>query len=286
MTAPRIQKFESFGPGGSAAKSGLALWPEIPAAGLAAGAPVQHGHYYLEDKARGLTAGVWDCTAMTEKLAPYAVNEFMIVLDGEVTIIEDPKNIPIPPKRGREASTTGREGVRRTTIKAGESFIIPKGLHCQWHQDGYMRKFFVIFDDTSGKTPADPAALSVLRPDPDAELEASAGPAPELLLSGAPQQHDKQYFADLTGQWTVGVWDSTPYHRKTIPFPRHELMHILEGEVTITEDGQPPQTFKAGDTFVVPMGTPCDWKTTGYIRKIYCIFQPKAAAAKGKEAAE
>jgi hypothetical protein len=28
------------------------------------------------------------------------------------------------------------------------------------------------------------------------------------------------------------------------------------------------------------MGTPCDWRTTDYIRKIYCIFQPKGAAAK------
>ena len=86
----------------------------------------------------------------------------------------------------------------------------------------------------------------------------------------------------------MSAWNSTAFQRKTIDFPRHELMHILEGAVTITEDGQPPRTFKAGDTFVVPMGTPCDWKTTAYIRKIYCIFQPKAAAAgaKGKEAAE
>ncbi len=267
MTAPRIQKLEPFGPGGSATATGLAVWPEIPPAGLAAGKPVHRGHYYLEDKARGLTAGVWDCTAMTEKFGPYPVNEYMIVLEGEVTIIEKD---------------------RRTTIKAGENFIIPKGLPCQWHQDGYMRKFFVIFDDPSGMVPADPAALSVLRPDPRADLAPSAGPAPELLLSGTPQQRDKRYYADLTGQWTVGVWSSTPYHRKTIPFPRHELMHILEGEVTITEDGQPPRTFKAGDTFVVPMGTPCDWKSTVDIRKFYCIFQPKAeaAGAKGKEAAE
>ena len=70
MTAPRIQKFEPFGPGGSAGKSGLAVWPEIPAAALAAGKPVQHGHYYLEDKARGLTAGVWDCTAIPRSPAP------------------------------------------------------------------------------------------------------------------------------------------------------------------------------------------------------------------------
>ena len=164
---------------------------------------------------------------MTEKFGPYPVNEYMIVLEGAVTIIEKD---------------------RRTTIKAGENFILPKGLPCQWHQDGYMRKFFVIFDDPSGMAPADPEALSVLRPDPRADLSPSAGPAPELLLSGTPQQRDRRYFADPTGQMTVGVWSSTPYHRKTIPFPRHELMHILEGEVTITEDGQPPRTFKAGDT--------------------------------------
>jgi hypothetical protein len=299
MTAPRIQKLEPFGPGGSAAKTGLSVWPEIPASALSAGKPVQRGHYYLEDKARGLTAGVWDCTAMTEKGGPYSVNEFMIVLDGAVTIREP--SVPSPPARSqsdrREAeegsAPTGRAGEgksagqRETTIRAGESFIIPKGLDCQWHQDGYMRKFFVIFDDSSG-LPADPATLSLQLPDPRAALSPSGGPAPELLLSGAPKQQDKQYFADRTGQWTVGIWSSTPYHRKTIPFPRHELMHILEGEVTITEDGQPPRTFKAGDTFVVPMGTPCDWKTTVDIRKIYCIFQPKAevAAAKGKEAAE
>ena len=65
-------------------------------------------------------------------------------------------------------------------------------------------------------------------------------------------------------------------------------MHILEGEVTITEDGQPPRTFKAGDTFVVPMGTLCDWKSMVDVRKFYCIFQPRVAVAgaKGKEAAE
>jgi uncharacterized cupin superfamily protein len=266
MAATRIQRFEPFGPRGTAAASGFVRWPDIPAADLDSGNPVQRGHYYLEDSAHGLSAGVWDCTAMTTKPAPYPVNEFMIVLEGEVTIID------------------ARAGA--VTIEAGESFVIPKGLACQWHQPGYMRKFFVIFDDASGAAPRDPAALRVLRPDPRTALAPCAGPAPELLLGAAPQQHEKLYFADLTGQWTVGVWDSTPYRRKTIPFPRHELMHILDGEVTITEDGHPPQAFKAGDTFFVPLGTPCDWTTTGYVRKIYCIFQPKAAAVKATTAKE
>ena len=267
MTTGKIIRFEPQGPAGT----GLVRWPDFPPGVLAAGKPVQRGHTYFEDKASGLSAGVWDCTAMTGKLEPYSVNEFMIVLEGAVTIVD------------------ARD--RAVTIKAGESFLLPKGLPCVWRQDGYIRKFFVIFDDASGKAPPDPAVLEMLRPDPQAALAPSNGPAPELLASAAPTQRDKQYFADLTAQWTVGVWDSTAYHRKTISFPRHELMHILEGEVTLTEEGGPgekglPQTFKAGDTFFVPMGTRCDWKSTGYVRKIYCIMQPKVAAQAGAEAAE
>ena len=265
MATGRIIRFEPQGPAGT----GLARWPDFPAEVLAAGKPVQRGHTYFEDKASGLSAGVWDCTAMTCRLEPYSVNEFMIVLEGAVTIVD------------------ARD--RAVTIKAGESFLIPKGLPCVWRQDGHIRKFFVIFDDASGKAPPDPAVLEVLRPDPQAALAPSNGPAPELLESPAPTQRDKQYFADLTAQWTVGVWDSTAYRRKAIGFPRHELMHILEGEATLTEDGGPgekglPQTFGAGDTFFVPMGTRCDWKSTGYVRKIYCIMQPKATQTAAKAA--
>src|SRR5262249_31056652 len=115
-----------------------------------------------------------------------------------------------------------------------------------------------IFDDASGLAAKDPAALRVLRPDPKAALAPSAGPAAEGLLSPAPAQHDRQYFPELTEQWTVSVWDTTAYHRKTIDFPRHELMHLLKNKVPLTKEDQPPQTFGAGDTFFVPLGTRCD----------------------------
>ena len=82
----------------------------------------------------------------------------------------------------------------------------------------------------------------------------------------------------------MGVWDTTAYCRKLIPFPRHELMHILEGAVTLTDGDGNHQTFKAGDTFFVPLGAICDWRCEGYVRKIYCIFQPRAVAAQTKAA--
>ena len=200
---------------------------------------------------------------MTTKMAPYPVNEFMLVLEGAVTIVE--------------------ANGRATTVEAGRSFILPKGLPCVWQQTGYLRKFYVIFDDPSGLVPANPGALSVILPDVAAPLAPLAvDPAP--IVGQLPVQHSRSWFTDLTGQWTVGVWDATPYERKVSPSGRYELMHLLEGSVTLTDGQGGSQSFKAGDSFLVPLGAPNGWRSTEYVRKIYCIFQPKTAAAAAKRA--
>ncbi len=257
MASPSIVRFERMGE--------LERWEDIPTSELESGNPVQRGHFSIKDDQHGVSAGVWDCTAFTSRLGPYPVNEFMIVLEGSVTIVE----------------ADGRE----TTVNPGESFLIPKGLVCKWKQPGYLRKYFVIFDDASGARPDDATRLHVIRPNPSVALAASTPPAADMLLSGSPAQHAHEYFADATGQWSVGVWDTTAYWRKRIPFPRHELMHILEGSVTLTDGDGIPHKFEAGETFFVPLGAVCDWRCEGYVRKIYCIFQPRALAAK-TEAAE
>lgn len=260
MTVPQITRFEPRGPAGT----GMPRLEDIPAELLIAGEPVQHGHGYLEVPEIGLSAGVWDCTAMTTRTGSYPVNEFMLVLEGGVTIAEP----------------NGRE----TTISAGQSFILPKGLECSWKQAGYMRKFYVIFDDASGMAAADPASLSVILPDPRARLAPiEVDPAP--IVGPLPTQHLRSWHTDPTGQWSVGTWDATPYTRKVAPSNRYELMHLLEGSVTL-EDGQGnAQTFRAGDTFLVPFGAPNGWRSTEYVRKFYCSFTPKIAVGAAASAA-
>ena len=61
MTAPLIERFD--------ANVALERWDDIPAAELDSGNPVQNGHFYVNDAANGLMAGVWDCTAMTTAMA-------------------------------------------------------------------------------------------------------------------------------------------------------------------------------------------------------------------------
>jgi len=260
MTEPRIMRMEPNGPAGV----GMTEWDTIPPEALTAGTPVQRGFVYHDDAKNGLTAGVWDCTPMTAKPGPYEVNEFMVVLEGAVTIVD---------QHGGEE-----------TIRAGEAFVIPKGMPSTWRQPEYIRKFYVIFDDASGLAPEDPSALRVIRPRPDdglAEIEVDTSIG---FVGDAPTQHAQCYFTDMTGQMTVGQWQSTPFERAPGPFPRHELMHLLEGSVTLTDGDGVEHHFSAGDTLFVPRGAVCGWKSSETVRKFYCIFIEKQAQAQSDAA--
>lgn len=86
------------------------------------GTPVGLDHAYLAKP--GLRAGIWRCGAYTERYEHYPVDEFMVVLDGEVTLTSD--------------------GGAPQTFRKGESFLLPKGFKGVWHQPGPMLKYYVI----------------------------------------------------------------------------------------------------------------------------------------------
>lgn len=232
----------------------LETWEAIPANALVSGTPVQRGHLYVDDKQRGLTAGIWACGAMTTRMRRQDCDEFMLLLDGAVEIVQPDGKI--------------------TRIVAGESFILPKGLMRQWRQSGDVKKIFVILETPDDPATRDQAGLAVIKPDPSLALSPSAGPKPETLHGGRPVQRGHKIFEDRSGKLSVGVWDTTAYHRKTVPFPRHELMCLLEGSVSITGPSGRMQSFKAGESFFVPYRAVTDFKVDGYLRKIYAILQP------------
>lgn len=225
-------------------------WPPYPDSEIASGARGCRGKFLFADETSGLMAGVWEAEANIGRWVDYPWHEVVIVLDGEVVMAEPD---------------------RETVIGPGEAFVIAKGTRCAWHQAGYVRKFFMAF--ASG--PAANDRGGVFKFDPQATLDPSTPPAPEMLHSPVPVQHARSYYTDPSGQFSAGLWDTTGYHRKLIDFPRHELMHLIEGSVTFTDAEGRSQTFNAGDTFFVPCGTPNSWKSEGYLRKIYCILQPK-----------
>ncbi len=100
---------------------------------------------------------------------------------------------------------------------------------------------------------------------------------PFVVDDDAPSQRDNIVFTNDAGNMFVGMWDSTAFESQMKPFPCHEFVQLLEGDVVITEGNGTSHAFSAGDAFFIPMGTECSWRTTGYIKKFYSILDPTSS---------
>jgi uncharacterized cupin superfamily protein len=249
MTAG-FQRLEARGPGQ------LEDWGPMPSDDLIAGTGQQYGHLWLDDATSGLMIGVWACSPMTGRMGPWSTNEMMILIEGAVTI--------------------DHADGSRLDVTAGDAFFIPKGTVCSWRQECDLKKFFAIHNDGSGLTVPDANALRAHKIDLAGALSLAEGPDPALLIGPAPICHETVAFTDLTGRLSAGVWSATPYARAATTFPRHELMHIVEGSVTLSDGAGREVTFAAGDTCFVAKGATVGWSSTEPVRKLFCSFVPSA----------
>jgi len=234
------------------AETGLQTWDPIPAEIVTSGSPVQRGHTYFSTENDRLTAGVWDCTAHDEARAPYAVDEFMMLLEGTLDIENEDGSMQ--------------------TFRAGQGFVIPKGAVLAWKQSEYLRKFWVIHDNADSAPPA--AGLTALLADPDAELTRMPEADAALFESEVPDMGMHVLYQDPGGKFLAGVWDSTPMTRVASTIERSELMHIVEGSGSITNADGIVFNFKAGDTFLVPVGMGYQWSSDEYVKKLFCSYTP------------
>ncbi|WDU64192.1 cupin domain-containing protein [Pseudomonas poae] len=107
--------------------------------------------------------------------------------------------------------------------------------------------------------------------DPRTLLNPSAAPEPQILIGPAPQCRAFNLFDDAVTELRIGIWDSTPYARHGRPHKLHELMHLLEGSVTLQDNEGDAVTVNPGDTVFVAKGAPCAWTSTVYVRKVYAV---------------
>ena len=250
MADQTVIKFEPNGPG----NSGLEAWPSAPPEAIQSGKGNERGHVYFTTDNERVTVGVWDCDEVEFARGPYPDNEFMIVLDGAITIDQD--HGPVE------------------TFNAGEGFIMGQHLPCSFQVPEYARKFFFIFHDESGLQPDDPESMGAIRVDTTAPLPAVENQDPDQYLREVPEMGWLTLFRDLTGQFEVGLWDCSPMQRKPATLARSELMHILEGSGTITNGDGVVFEFSTGDTFLVPIGMGYQWRNDEYVKKVFCSFTP------------
>ena len=244
-----IIRFNSEGPPGQGLEPMLEITPDM----LEEGSASELCHNYYTSPSGLLTAGVWKCTAHTLKFGPYPVDEFMLVLDGSVNIVHE----------------DGHEDI----FRAGDAFVIPKGLPCQWKQTESIHKIYVILDDPDTPIPGEPVSNRAIRLSPSEGLEELELSNPENFEGGTPTQEDCSAFEDTTGRFFVGTWTCSPMRRKAQRFGRIELMCLLEGGMTLTDDTGSEHSFTAPDVLLELPDTVGAWTSTENVRKYYCIFE-------------
>jgi len=90
---------------------------------------------------------------------------------------------------------------------------------------------------------------------------------------GTPIQEDCSSFEDTTGRFFAGTWTCSPMRRKAQRFSRIELMCLLEGGMTLTDDTHSKHGFTAPDVLLELPDTVSAWTSTENVRKYYCIFE-------------
>lgn len=93
-------------------------------------------------------------------------------------------------------------------------------------------------------------------------------PAPDRLIDGDPVF--TTWNLEETDGLYCGIWRSTPGTWR-VQYDEWEYCRILSGLSILSEDGQPPVTLRAGDSFILRPGFTGTWQVVETTTKDYVI---------------
>jgi uncharacterized cupin superfamily protein len=86
-----------------------------------------------------------------------------------------------------------------------------------------------------------------------------------------------QLYLDPTGAFKAGFWSSEP-GKSLVRYQKDEVCVLLTGVVRLTDESGHSETYRAGETFLIPNGFKGTWETVEPARKFFAIHIP----AKGR----
>lgn len=89
---------------------------------------------------------------------------------------------------------------------------------------------------------------------------------PSWILDGAPRARVAEWARSLDGTTTTNVWDCTAGRFRWY-FADDEIVHIMDGSVTVSSEDHPAKTLHAGDAALFRAGTWSEWHVEHYVRK-------------------
>jgi hypothetical protein len=101
-------------------------------------------------------------------------------------------------------------------------------------------------------------------------MELSA-PAPHPLATDG-EPHESYVSAYIEGATEVGVWECTPGRFPGTKEGISEMMHLLSGRATITDEDGTRHELSPGTMFVLLDGWRGEWEVHETVRKVYAIW--------------
>ncbi len=127
------------------------------------------------------------------------------------------------------------------------------------------------------------AAPEILPLDADKLRQAhveSVQPFPDDLVLEGRSEHWQSILHQ--GEVIVAIYAAAPALLDIpYPFPYDEFVLVLDGEVTLTHVEGKKETYKAGDTFLVPKGFMGTWEMRGDYRELIVVDTDAWLAAEG-----
>jgi len=154
------------------------------------------------------------------------------------------------------------------SVDAGTGAVLPVGISFGWRASDDLLAVIYSSPATAPGNAAQPLAI-----DHDAPLAPSNPPLAENLIGPTPACRSHSDYVSAIGEFACGIWDSTPYHRRQIPYRQVELMYLLDGKVSFY-DAEGSVSFSAGAVCLFMRGDGCAWLSEEYVRKIYATQRP------------
>lgn len=108
----------------------------------------------------------------------------------------------------------------------------------------------------------------------DASRELTPAPLPaEWIVDGDPQPRALELFASEDGRMITGLWDCPAGTFDYTFLWGDEVVHILDGEVTVSEPGRTYE-LRPGSVAFFPYGMTARWHVPRYVKKQYVLRAP------------
>lgn len=225
----------------------LKSWALDAVADSPAGDPFIAGRRALHLDDGPVTAGALRLRPGAGQVAGQAADEFLHVVAGAVSL---------------------EVGAQQFELAAGQSIAIASGAAFGWR---CTQPTVLIYLRHAATAAASAGAFAM---DPATDRKPSGAPLAELLTTPTPHCRNHTQYASADGAFVCGVWDSTPYARHAMTYGHHELMHLLEGAVTLADDAGEMATFAEGDVVLVRRGARCSWFSDCHVTKVFAIYRP------------